>query len=140
MSVWQTTPAKQLSLRGSEGALISVSVIVDARDLEELLDALAQMSFPINPQIYHDAAVRYLYADGRQETKPTTLVEFPAYAGRLPEIRDALAAYGFAPDSLHAAGMLDEIHSGPHLEPAPPGAPYQARERIKHARVAVAGR
>ena len=31
-------------------------------------------TFPINPQIYHDAG-------------PATMVEFPAYEKRLPEIR-----------------------------------------------------
>ena len=50
-----TNPA----LSGSEGTLVSVSICVDPRHLEPLLEALAQVSFPINPQIYHDAALVY---------------------------------------------------------------------------------
>ena len=92
MSVWPSNLAGSLALETSEGALISVSVSVEPRLLEDLLEALAQLQFPINPQIYHDAALRYVYADGREEILPTTLVDFPAYAGRLPEIRRMLEA------------------------------------------------
>ena len=58
---WGDTP----SLSSSEGALVSVSISVDPHCLESLLEALAQVSFPINPQIYHDAAIVYRYADER---------------------------------------------------------------------------
>ena len=77
MSVWPTTQPVTPSLSTAEGALVSVSIHVDdPHCLESLLEALAQVSFPINPQIYHDAALRYVYADGREEILPTTLVDF----------------------------------------------------------------
>jgi len=86
---------------------------VDPRRLEPLLEALAQTSFPINPQIYHDAVVVYLHADGREETQTATLVEFPAYEARLEEVRTTLSSYGFEPASVLATSMLDEIHRSP---------------------------
>jgi hypothetical protein len=113
---------------------------VEPRDLEELLDALAHLEFPINPQIYHDAALVRRYAGGREESEPTTIVEFPAYEERLHEIREILAAYGFDRDRLHVAEMLDEIHTDCYVEPAPDGAGYvtrMVRKRI-NGRVAAA--
>src|ERR1700690_2261167 len=97
MSVWpsvQPTDAS-LALSGREGELLSVSVDVAARDLEDLLEALALLDFPVNPQIFHDAAVVHVMADGSRRETPTTLVEFPAYRGSVKQIRDVLAAYGF---------------------------------------------
>jgi len=67
MSVWQDTPSAS-ALGGSEGELISVSISVDPRDLEALLESLAQVDFPINPQIYH--------AEGQGPFARTTVV-FP---------------------------------------------------------------
>lgn len=127
MSVWPRPADNRRALAGSEGTLISIAVHVEPRHLETLLEALAQLSFPINPQIYHDASVRYLYGDGREEAEPTTLVEFPAYETRLPEVRRMLAAFGFPADALHATGMLDGMRSNAFLEPAPPGAHYESR-------------
>ena len=86
-----------LPLLGSEGALVSVSISVEPPRLEALLDALAHLDFPINPQIYHDAA---------------TMVEFPAYEKRLPEIRSLLETCGFPAKSVTATAMLDSIHRG----------------------------
>jgi hypothetical protein len=122
MSVWPSTLPVSPTLSGCEGALVSVSIDVDPRRLESLLEALAQTGFPINPQIYHDAAVVYLSADGREETQTATLVEFPAYEGRLDEVRNALNSHGFDPASIHATSMLDEIHREPHV----------ARRWLKH--------
>ena len=133
MSVWPNNEGGSLALETSEGALISVSVSVEPRLLEDLLEALAQLQFPINPQIYHDAALRYVYADGREEILPTTLVDFPAYAGRLAEIRRVLEAYGFTPDSLQVVGMLDEIHAGGVPGSSPSGAADATVFRLKHA-------
>ena len=104
MSVWHDTLPPATPLTGSEGTLVSVSIDVDARYLESLLEALAQVSFPVNPEIYHDAAIVYRYADGRERAEDTTLVEFPAYAGRLDEVRRALEAYGFDSAALHVTG------------------------------------
>ena len=122
MSVWPNTMPASPSLSGREGALVSVSIDVDPRLLESLLEALAQTSFPINPQIYHDAAVTYLYADGHEDTQTATLVEFPAYEGRLDEVRNTLSAYGLEPASVLATSMLDEIQREAHV----------ARRRLKH--------
>jgi hypothetical protein len=137
MSVWPKALPDASSLTGSEGALISVSIDVDARLLESLLEALARVPFPINPQIYHDAAVIYRYADGREESRDVTLVEFPAYAARLAEVRQALEACGFDPASAQVTGMLEEIDSEAVSEPVPAGAPYVARCRVKRRTVAV---
>ena|SRR5215467_4233636 len=129
MSVWPlSTP---------EGQLVSVSIRVDPNGLESLLEALARVSFPINPQIYHDAAVVYRYSDDREETESATLVEFPAYEAHLGEVRAALEAYGFDAAAMLVVAMLDEIQSANHQEPAPPGAEYVSRYRVKH-RAAVA--
>jgi hypothetical protein len=98
MSVWQCTAASPLS--GSGGELVSVSISVDPRDLESLLEALAHADFPINPQIYH--------ADGHSPDAKT-IVEFPAYSGGLPQVRAALAVAGLDAGSIRVRGMLEEI-------------------------------
>jgi hypothetical protein len=129
MSVWPlSTP---------EGQLLSVSIRVDASSLESLLEALARVEFPINPQIYHDAAVVYRYPSGREEAEAATLVEFPAYECHLPEVKSTLEANGFEPGCVQVVPMLDEIQSGYRSEPVPPGADYVSRYRVKH-RAAVA--
>jgi hypothetical protein len=124
-------------LCGQEGELVSVSISVDPRHLESLLEALAELEFPINPQIYHDAALVYRYADGHEERESTTLVEFPAYEGRLGDVRRAVEAFGFDADSVHVTGMLDEIHAGGIEEVAPAGAAYVARVRVKRSAIAI---
>ncbi len=131
MSVWLNTTAHGPTLAGRDGQLVCISVSVDARYLEVLLEALATVPFPVNPQIYHNAAVVYVYADGHEEMESTTLVEFPAYAGQLDEVRKAIRSSGLDPDSVHVAAMLDEIHSQWSPEPAPPGAAYVGRYRVK---------
>jgi len=92
MSVWSVTVSPDLPLSGEEGALLSVSVSVEPSRLEALLDALAFLDFPINPEIHHDAGTAQ---------NPATLVEFPAYEKRLPEIRAVLEACGFH-HSIHS--------------------------------------
>ena len=130
MSVWPAATAGR-ALSGNEGALVSVSIDVDPRYLESLLEALACVSFPVNPQIYHDGALVYLYPDQHQETEAATFVEFPAYAGQMHEVRSALDAFGFDPASIYVTNMLSEIQAEPSTEPAPPGALYVARYRRK---------
>jgi hypothetical protein len=131
MSVWPKSFTTVAALNGSEGALVSVSIQVDPAALEALLEALAQLSFPINPQIYHEALVIKVYPDSHEEEEAATLVEFPAYAERLAEVRQGLALNGFDPAALQVTGMLDEIHAGPPVETAPAGAPYVKRYRVK---------
>jgi|ERR1700693_3354570 hypothetical protein len=132
MSVWPKTLPANPSLSSSEGALVSVSIQADPRFLESVLEALAQVSFPVNPQIYHDAVVVYQYPGGREETESATLVEFPAYAARVDEVRRALEAYGFDPSNLHVAGMLDAIDTESFPEAPPAGARYLSRFVRKH--------
>jgi hypothetical protein len=101
MSVWQCTPSAT-PLCGREGELVAVSISVSPRDLEALLEGLACVDFPINPQIHH--------AEG-EPSGTGTVVEFPAYAGGLEQVRAALADAGFDPESIRVRGMLDEIQS-----------------------------
>ena len=118
-------------LCGREGALVCVSISVDPRHLESLLEALAEVSFPINPQIYHDAALVHRFADDHEESESTTLVEFPAYEGQLSEVERRLASFGFDPSCLHINGMLEEIQSEQALEPAPSGSAFLGTYRVK---------
>ena len=60
--------------------LVRVRVSTDPRRLEELLDCLAGLSFPINPQIYHGVP---------------TIVEFPAFDSILPDVQSVLLTRGF---------------------------------------------
>jgi hypothetical protein len=124
-------------LCGRDGALLSVSINVDPRHLESLLESLAQLDFPINPQIYHDAALVYFYADAHEESEVTTLVEFPAYEGQLEQVTRTLEAYGFDRSAVHVTGMLDEIQSEPRIEPAPKGVPWLGRYRVKRRAAAA---
>ena len=93
MSAWPVN--QHPSLCGTEGELVSVRITVEPRLLERLLDVLAELSFPINPQLYHGA--------------PATIIEFPAWAGRVPEIEGALARSGFDGGCLGVRDMLADI-------------------------------
>jgi len=136
MSVWPAHIGP--SLAGADGELVSVTITVEPRLLEKLLDALARLEFPINPQLYHDAATVSLHPDGKRVLQPIAIVEFPAWAGRLAAVREGLAAAGFGAGCLSARSMLDEIRSNAGEEPAPPGAPYKAIVRSKHSWPATA--
>jgi hypothetical protein len=81
-------------LSSAAGELVSVRVSVPPRQLEKLLESLALLSFPVNPQIYHGVP---------------TVVEFPAYSDGLSEVRDTLRAYGFDPGSVSVDSMLAAI-------------------------------
>jgi hypothetical protein len=140
MSVWSSFPPEPSpALFGSEGELVSISVTVEPRDLEDLLEALAALDFPINPQIYHDAVVVYVDRDGAERVEPSTLVEFPAYGGRVAEIRTVLDACGFRDHTVAISAMLEEMHAGERTEPAPAGAGFAYRVVRKHATAASAG-
>ncbi len=101
MSVWQG-PSSPSALGGSEGELVSVAISVEPRELESLLEALANVDFPINPQIYH--------AEGHNSATRTTVV-FPAYSGSLPLVRAALDAAGQDTSGICVKAMLEEIQS-----------------------------
>jgi hypothetical protein len=109
---------------------------VEPRLLEQLLEALADIRFPINPQIYHNATVTQVYPDGREVVEPTTIVEFPAYKGRLREVQELLTQRGFDPAAVWSKNLLDEIHSNFDPEPAQPGKPYTMVVRRKHPEAA----
>ena len=94
MSVWHSASAPAPFLSGAEGELVLVRVAVEPRLLEELLDCLASVRFPINPQLYHGVP---------------TVVEFPAWENDLHSVRDALRAYGFDASALQTRDMLDAI-------------------------------
>jgi hypothetical protein len=118
-------------LVGSEGELVSVSIAVEARLLELLLESLAELHYPLNPQIYHDASVVRVFPDGQRDEEPATVVEFPAYAAWLPAVRAALAGKGFDPEAVWAHNMLDQIRSQFESGPVPPGAPYSRLLRYR---------
>jgi len=138
MSVWPETLPGETLLAGSEGQLVSVSIRVDPRRLESLLDLLARVRFPINPQIFHDAAMIYHEASGAERIEPATLVEFPAYEAHLAEVRQALEGNGFPVEDLLVTGMLDDICSTRRKEPAPLGASYLWRSRVRRRPAASA--
>jgi hypothetical protein len=121
------------SLETNEGELISISIAVQAQDLESLLEALAALDFPINPGIYHDAAVVTRFADGREESEATTLVEFPGYSGWADAVRGALVTRGFDAGCIHVTGMLDDIQSEGHSVAVPAGAGFVSRYRVRRA-------
>jgi hypothetical protein len=73
-------PGESAALLGREGELISIRISVEPKLLEDLLEALALLDFPVNPQLYHRPGL--------------TTVEFPAYSAQLRNIRDVLGRHG----------------------------------------------
>jgi hypothetical protein len=94
MSVWPTSSPAHAPLSGREGELIQVQIRTEPRLLEDLLECLASVPFPINPQIYHGLP---------------TIVEFPAYERHLYEVRDALRSFGLDSSALRVSSMLEAI-------------------------------
>ncbi|MCC6293535.1 MAG: hypothetical protein IT164_12865 [Bryobacterales bacterium] len=84
-------------LIGSEGELLFLRVEVEPRLLECLLEAIASLSFPINPDIYH------------QHMPAAVAVEFPAYEGRIPEVRRALRSGGLGHATLQVRSALARV-------------------------------
>ena len=89
-------PIPAPSLFGSEGELVLLRITVEPRLLEDLLDVLARLDFPVNPELHHRPA--------------QVLVEFPAYQRRVEEVRLALQACGFDPSAVNVASMLAFAH------------------------------
>jgi len=75
-----------------EGELVSLRIAVDPKHLEDLLEALALLDFPVNPQLYHRPG--------------QVTVEFPAYSARLVEVSDAIRSHGFNPETLEVSRIL----------------------------------
>jgi hypothetical protein len=97
MSVWQAVLSPHLNARGSSADLVSVSIPIAASRLESLLETLAVLDFPVNPEIDHSA-------------QPDTVVEFPAYAGDLEKVCGALRRAGFEEGTVRVRPMIDRIH------------------------------
>lgn len=139
MSVWHE---KQFAdpLAGSEGSpLMLVSVEVEPRGLEALLETLARLDFPVNPEIYHDAAVVSVREDGARTMRPATLVEFPAYQPQLERVRGALRTNGFDPESAVALPMLSALRAGEASEVTPSSPGCVRSFRVRRRAVAAAG-
>ena len=95
MGVWHAVSSVS-SLNGSEGELVSIRVSADPRALEEVLECLAGLEFPVNPEIFHGIP---------------TIVEFPAWEARISEVRAALRAWGFDAECVAVSRMADAISS-----------------------------
>ena len=95
MTTRRSHPGAFPALFGHEGELVLLRVAVEPRLLEYLLEALARLDFPVNPQLYHRPA--------------QVTVEFPAYSARVNEVRDALARQGFSPATLEVAGGIELV-------------------------------
>ena len=95
------------TLTGLEGELVLIRICVEARHLEDLLEALAEVPFPLNPQIYH---------------QPETVVEFPAYSSRVHEIEQvietSLEPSAYVSTHLECASDHDALH--PHEQTGKP--------------------
>lgn len=128
------------TLSSEEGALVSVAIRVEPRRLEALLEALAQVAFPINPQIYHEAEIEFVQPHSREATEAcreatevTTLVEFPAYLARVEDVFRALQLYGFDRRDVLVTGMLQELRGPSPPGSAQPEAEWQVRARQRSA-------
>jgi hypothetical protein len=80
------------ALFGREGELISLSIATEPRLLEDLLEALASLDFPVNPQLYHKAS--------------EVRVEFPAYSLQIERVRETLHREGFDAGNLEISRAL----------------------------------
>jgi hypothetical protein len=96
MSVWSGAVIPAPFLATPEGELVSIRISTDPRSLEDLLECLASLPFPVNPQLYHGVP---------------TVVDFPAYTAHIRAVRDALKAYGFKPEAAEVHNMLETLVS-----------------------------
>jgi hypothetical protein len=100
MSVSPISFADHPTLSGQEGELVSLRLSVEPRLLEDLLETLARLPFPVNPRIHH------LFGD-----KAATQVEFPAYDRHLEQVREALAGAGLSGCRLEVRSMIEELQT-----------------------------
>jgi hypothetical protein len=82
----------EAALFGREGELVSLSVTTEPKQLEDLLEALASLDFPVNPQLYHRPA--------------EVVVEFPAYSSQVEQVREALILQGVAGGGIQVSRPL----------------------------------
>ncbi len=85
----------QPRLRGPQGQLVFVRLCVPPRALEDVLDALAGASFPVNPEIRHG--------------QPQSWIEFPAYDRNVEEIRELARDAGISDEGISIADALVAI-------------------------------
>ena len=86
MSVWPTSQVSAPALIGSEGELVLLHISIEPKMLEDLLEVLARLDFPVNPELHH---------------KPNAVtVEFPAWSAKVDGVRNLLKMYGFDPQCL----------------------------------------
>ena len=79
-------------LRSEEGDLVCIHISIDPWHLENLLEALSSISFPVNPEIRH--------------LNHSVQIEFPAYSSRVDEVRAAVRTFGFTSSIVEVGGML----------------------------------
>ncbi|MBI2686070.1 MAG: hypothetical protein HYX27_07125 [Acidobacteria bacterium] len=77
-----------------EGELLLVRLRVESRHLEEVLEALADLPFPVNPDLQHVGL--------------HSVVEFPAYEHRLAAVQEALKPFEL---SVETRRMMDAIRA-----------------------------
>jgi len=89
MSVRTSSAGTAPALIGSEGELVLLQISIEPRLLEDLLDVLSRLDFPVNPDLHH---------------KPNAVtVAFPAWSSRVDEVRKVLKVYGFDPGLLRSS-------------------------------------
>jgi hypothetical protein len=121
--------ATAYSLSSNEGVLVSIAIRVEPRRLESLLEALAQVAFPINPQIYHEAEIEFRDSNGWQASEITTLVEFPAYLARIEDVFRALELNGFGRHDVLVTSMLHQLREVDRPETGQAEAEWTVRSR-----------
>ena len=97
------------ALHGAEGELVLVRILVEPRSLERTLETLARLSFPINPQICHDAVRTRGTADGAGRAEAVAAIEFPAWTDKLDEVREALREQSLDSAALHVGSMWSAV-------------------------------
>ncbi|MBK9166989.1 MAG: hypothetical protein IPM24_05930 [Bryobacterales bacterium] len=97
MNPWLDTPDVP-PFSGPAGELVSVTVSADPWDLEALLDALALLPFPVNPELHHPSG---------DDDSALTRVSFPAYSRDLTAVREVLLRTGQDPGNVAVSAILD---------------------------------
>ncbi|MGP0070379.1 MAG: hypothetical protein ACLPWF_00395 [Bryobacteraceae bacterium] len=88
----------ETALFGREGELICLTIATEPKLLEDLLDTLASLDFPVNPQLYH---------------RPNEVfVEFPAYSSQTEQVRAALLRQGFPDGGIRVSRPLVRAKAG----------------------------
>lgn len=113
MSVWFHAAAGSVPLGGPEGPLLLLAIPVEPRRLETLLDSLASLPFPVNPEIVHEAA------PAGDAKAPCSLVTFPVYSDWIERTRGVVERAGIDPGTIRTTLMWEAIESGNQRIPAP---------------------